>query len=190
MKVMQYVMAYSADHDKIRAIIPNGFSSIRPVLRIKAQITDDKRAYVEFNTAAEKDGKRGWLNIDFWEDVSFKNDGKKVVFETDFLKISFKKTGIEGSCPAQKDNDGCYFIKGEEKFCPAEIIKANKEFCDCEFEWRFSKGDAKGKSIGKTLPAYFEEEKNAYPKQEFSAKNAAAIEARQMLGSYCVEFEK
>ncbi len=110
--------------------------------------------------------------------MSFKNDGKKVVFETDFLKISFEKTGIEGSCPAQKENDGCYFIKGEERFCPAEIIKANKEFCDCEFEWRFSKGDAKGKSIGKTPPAHFEEEKNVYPKQEFSAKNAAAIEAQ------------
>lgn len=62
MKVEQYVMAYQAEQDRIRAILPNSFVSLRPVLRINCEITNDgKKAKVEFNTAVEKDGVRGWL---------------------------------------------------------------------------------------------------------------------------------
>lgn len=42
-------MAYGAEHDRIRAILPDGFTSIRPVLRINAEIRDEKFGYVEFN---------------------------------------------------------------------------------------------------------------------------------------------
>ena len=35
-------MAYGAEHDRIRAILPDGFTSIRPVLRINAEIRDEK----------------------------------------------------------------------------------------------------------------------------------------------------
>ena len=65
MKVEQYVMAYGAEQDRLRALLPEGFVSLRPVLRINAEVRDNEAGYLEFNTPVEKDGKRGWLNIGF-----------------------------------------------------------------------------------------------------------------------------
>ena len=74
MKVEQYVMAYGAEQDRLRALLPKGFVSLRPVLRINAEIRDEKKGYLEFNTPVEKDGNRGWLNIGFREDVPFEKE--------------------------------------------------------------------------------------------------------------------
>ena len=63
MKVEQYVMAYGVEQDRLRAILPEGFTSLRPVLRINGEIRDEVTAWLEFNTAVEKDGRRDWLNI-------------------------------------------------------------------------------------------------------------------------------
>lgn len=64
MQVEQFVMAYGAEQDRLRALLPDGFSSLRPVLRINAEIRDGKMSYVEFNTAAEKNGIRGcWIDL-------------------------------------------------------------------------------------------------------------------------------
>ena len=98
--------------------------------------------------------------------------------------------GIEGGCPAEKDNAGCFFIENGGALRPSEVISANKEFCDCSFRWRFSGSDAHGESIGKTLPAIPEEEKTAYPKQTLTPDHAAAIACRQVLGSYVVVFDR
>lgn len=59
MKIEQFVMAYGVEQDRLRAMLPEGFASLRPVLRINAEIRDGRTGYVEFNTAAEKDGMRG-----------------------------------------------------------------------------------------------------------------------------------
>ena len=67
MKVEQFVMAYKVDQDRIRAILPEGFVSLRTVMRVNTEIHDDERAYIEFSTPVEADGKRGWLNIGNWE---------------------------------------------------------------------------------------------------------------------------
>ena len=40
MKVQQYVMAYEAEQDRLRALLPDGFVSLRPVLRIDAGLRD------------------------------------------------------------------------------------------------------------------------------------------------------
>lgn len=190
MQIEQFVMAYGVEHDRLRAILPVGFISLRPVLRINAEIQDGEKGYIEFNTAVEKDSNKGWLNIGYWNNVSFERTGKTVKFKTDFLEISFTGTGIEGSCPAEKDNDGCYFMGDTEYLRKPEIITANKEFCDCEFRWTFSENDAKGKSIGKTLPAIPTEVVNVYPKESFTAENAAKIPCQQVLGAYLVVFER
>ena len=105
MRVEQYVMAYGVDHDRLRAILPDGFLSLRPVLRFNAEIRDDEKGYVEFNTAVEKDGNRGWINIGFWDNIDFVRDGRKVIFRNGILEIIFEPVGVEGSCPAEKDND-------------------------------------------------------------------------------------
>lgn len=190
MKVEQYVMAYGVEQDRLRAILPDGFISLRPVLRINAEIRNDKEGYVEFNTAVEKAGIKGWLNIGYWNKVSFERRDKTVVFKTAFLEISFTGVGLEGSCPAEKDNAGCYFIGKDTELRNPELITANKEFCDCEFKWTFTESDAYGKSIGETLPAIPSEIKTVYPKEGFTVENAAKISCEQFLGSYVVVFER
>ena len=77
MRVEQFVMAYGVEQDRLRALLPAGFASLRPVLRINAEIRDGAVGHVELNTAAEKDGNRGWLNIGFWENVPFARQGKR-----------------------------------------------------------------------------------------------------------------
>ena len=194
MKVEQYVMAYGAEQDRLRAMLPEGFSSLRPVLRINAEIRQyedgQEDGYVEFNTAAEKDGNKGWLNITYWDGINFTKEGSKTTFSSDFLEISFTGVGIEGSCPAEKDCAGCYFIKETPELQPPEVITARKEFCDCSFRWKFADADAHGESVGDTFPAYPESIETVYPKEALTAQNAAAIPCRKVLGSYKVSFER
>lgn len=73
---------------------PEGFRSLRPVLRINAEVRDGKTAWVEFNTDVESEGKRGWLNVGHWDDAAFTVDGKTTRFETGLLTISFTGVGI------------------------------------------------------------------------------------------------
>ena len=116
--------------------------------------------------------------------------GKKTTFTLPELTISFTGVGIEGGCPAEKDNVGCYYLKdGTFTLVPAEKITANKEFCDCEFAWRFA-GGAHGVSLGKMLPAIPEEETTHYEKAAFTVENAAVIPCMQVLGAYQVTFER
>lgn len=190
MKVEQFVMAYSAEQDRIRALLPEGVSSLRPVLRVNAEIWDDARAHLEFNTAVEKNGLRGWLNIAHWSDAPFERHGQTVLFTPAFLELSFTGTGIEGGCPAEADNAGCWFLGATETLRPPETITAHKEFCDCRFQWKYTSADAHGVSLGKTLPAVPQDVKNRYPKRPLTAPNAAAIACAQVLGCYRVTFER
>lgn len=189
MKIEQFVMAYGVEQDRLRSILPTDFVSLRPVLRINAEITDDKTAYLEFNTAVEKCGNRGWLNIGYWNNIDFKKIGTQTIFKSENLEISFARVGIQGYCPAEKDNTGCYFL-ADNDLRPPETINSNKEFCDCEFRWCFNGKGAYGKSIGKTLSSVPTEIVNIYPKIEFTVENAATIPCEQVLGTYVVEFER
>ena len=190
MKIEQFVMAYGVEQDRIRALLPEGFVSLRPVLRFNAEIINNSENYVEFNTAVEKNGIKGWLNIGYWYNVPFERSGNTVTFKPDFLELSFSPVGIEGSCPAEKDNNGCFFIGDDTQLRAPERITANKEFCDCRFKWKFTDSDAQGASIGETLPAYPMEIMNVYPKELFTVENAAKIPCDQVLGSYVVKFER
>lgn len=190
MKIEQYVMAYSVEQDRLRAILPAGFISLRPVLRVNAEIRNENLGYLEFNTAIEKEENKGWLNFGFWNEVPFERTGKTVSFKTGFLDISFTRAGITGTCPAERDNDGCYFIGDRIEIRKPEILTCNKEFCNCEFMWKFTDTAAHGVSIGKTLPAYSAEAKIVYPQKSFTVENAAEIFCEQVLGSYVVEFER
>ena len=191
-QVEQFVMAYGADQDRLRAMLPEGYESLRPVLRINTEIRDEKVLYIEFNTPVAKDGRRGWINIANWEStrdpIGFTRNGKKVVIQAPFLELEYEGTGARGGCPAEKDNDGCFFIGNDPEFRPAEKITENKEFCDCSFRWKFSDGDAFGASEGVTLPAFYREPGEAYEKQAFTAENAAKIFCEKVLGAYIVRF--
>ena len=59
MQAEQFVMAYGIEQDRIRAMLLSGFASLRPVLRINAEVRDGKSGYIEFNTPVEKGGNRG-----------------------------------------------------------------------------------------------------------------------------------
>ena len=190
MKIEQFVMAYQVEQDRLRALLPEGFQSLRPVLRINAEVREGS-AYIELNTAVEFGGKRGWLNIAHWDSgVSVQREGTTVIFAAPFLTISFTAVGIEGGCPAEKDNDGCFFLGDGIQLRPAEKISVNKEFCDCEFAWRFTENSTGGRSTGKTLPAYPTPQEKIYPAEECTAENAAEIPCEQVLGSYVVRFER
>ena len=189
MHIEQFVMAYGAEQDRLRALLPEGFASLRPVLRFNAEIRDGRTACLEFNTAAERDGVRGWLNIAHWEDVPFTREGKTVRFRMEKLDLAFTRVGIEGGCPAEKDNAGCFFLAPAPVLRPAESVSVNKEFCDCDFAWRIPNG-AHGVSLGKTLPAVPEPVRTAYPHQPLTAENAAVIPCTAVLGAYVVEFER
>ncbi len=188
MHIEQFVMAYEVEQDRLRALLPEGFVSLRPVLRINAEIRNDSMGYLEYNTPVSKEGFRGWLNIAYWDNVSFTRRENSVVFRVNDLCISFQKNGLEGGCPAEKDNQGCYFAtsQGWQIRLP-ETIDCNKEFCDCFF--CFDSG-AQGRSQGKTLPAYATEPKLTYPSQPFTARNASRIPCEQVLGTYAVFFER
>ena len=191
MKVEQFVMAYEAEQDRLRALLPEGFASLRPVLRLNGEIRNGDTPYLELNTPVEGQGKRGWINVAHWDDTSgltFTREGKSVTFRLPFLTITYTPVGAEGGCPAEKDNDGCFFPG--QGFRPAEPITVNKEFCDCRFRWDYPKGKAGGESTGVTLPAYPTEPNIQYPKGELTAENAAAIDCQQVLGSYMVVFER
>lgn len=200
MKVQQFVMAYKAEQDRLRAMLPEGFESLRPVLRINTEIRSENGAeetiYLELNTPVAGLGKRGWLNIANWEssrgaNICYIKNGSAVTFVCSFLEITYTGVGISGGCPAEKDNDGCFFIEKDVKFVPAERIDRNKEFCDCAFKWKFEEGNAHGISVGgKSLPAIPTEVQTFYEKQELLAENAAAIECEQILGAYAVRFER
>ena len=194
MKIEQFVMAYEAEQDRLRALLPEGFSSLRPVLRINAEIQDENRVYLEFNTAVQSGKMRGWLNIACWDsekdELSFEREGRDVTFTAPFLKITYRPVDIQGSCPAEKDNDGCFFLGRTPELRPPEEILENKEFCDCQFAWSFSEGDACGVSTGKTVPLFASEPKNVYQKQELSTAGAAAIPCKQVAGAYRVSFQR
>lgn len=197
MKVEQFVMAYRVEQDRLRAFLPEEYESLRPVLRINAETRNGKEesVYVEFNTPVTAFGKRGWLNIAHWEspitDISYERNSNAVTFISPFLEITYTRVGIEGGCPAEKDNDGCFFIGEKIEFREKEVINVNKEFCDCEFEWKFAEGNARGISIGdKSVAVDPTEPEKTYDRQEFSAETAAAIECKQIVGSYVVSFDR
>ena len=190
MKVEQYVMAYRAEQDRLRAMLPEGFISLRPVLRINAEIRTDKTetVYIEYNTPVEGFGKRGWLNIAHWEGASYEKNRKATTFRLPFLEITYTGVGLVGGCPAEKDNDGCFF---GETFVPAEKIDENKEYCNCSFRWKFAEENADGISTdGKSIPAIPTEQEVQYEKQELTPENAAMIPCEQVLGAYKVLFQR
>lgn len=194
MKVEQFVMAYRVEQDRLRAMLPEGFTSLRPVLRINAEIREET-CYLEFNTPVAGFGKRGWLNIANWEspetELSWERNGSAVTFDCPYLQITYTGVGIEGGCPAEKDNDGCFFSDDGMRFVPAERIDRNKEYCDCEFRWKFSPDSARGISVGgKSVPAIPTEPVTVYEKQRLTVAHAAAIPCEQILGSYKVRFER
>ena len=95
MKIEQFVMAYEAEQDRIRAMLPGGFESLRPVLRINTEIRDDSEVYIEFNTPVEHDGSRGWLNISNWtgsrEEIPFTDENGKVTISAPFPRRRFAR---------------------------------------------------------------------------------------------------
>lgn len=144
-QIRQFVMAYRADQASLQALLPEGFSSLRPVLRINAELRAGAAAYVEFNTPVAGRGRRGWLNL--WsaagESAAFRQEGKTARFTATeggapLLAVSFTGVGKEGGCPREDDNDGTFYpgaAGAAALFRPAEAVAERKEYCDCVFGW-------------------------------------------------------
>lgn len=179
MQVEQYVTAYRIDPEQVKPLLPQGFTLLRPVLRFNVEIIrhPEKGTYVriEHNTPVEARGKRGWRNLSLWESPEISittaaedthlgeptpgapgvTKGRTTVFRTPFLTIAFTGVGLEGGCPAEGDNDGCFYERdGVTTFVPAEKIDANKEYCDCEFQWHDALTPAMSIPMEEILGAY------------------------------------
>ena len=176
MEVEQFVVAYQADQDRLRALLPAGYESLRPVLRLNAEVRGGEALSLELNTPVAAQGKRGWLNIGCWQTpadaLTCQRQGDSVTFQTPFLTITYTRTGAVGGCPAERDNDGCFYRRGGETvFVPAETIQAGRAFCGCRFRWSFTPTDAQGASRGdKTLPAIPTPAQVRYPRQALTPR--------------------
>ena len=53
MRVEQFVMAYGVEQDRVRALLPEGFESLRPVLRINSEIRNETEVYLELNAPVD-----------------------------------------------------------------------------------------------------------------------------------------
>lgn len=226
MRVEQYVMAYRANQEQLKNLLPEGFELLRPVLRINAEILiDSKNAeesrrynYIEFNVPVAGEGKRGWLNLGNWDSMSTDirvaceaqrtsfifgfpgmveatgmvagaygaeatdalpagsaepmteaNLGKGVV-----LILSHERTGAVGGCPAEADNDGCFYAADTTyTFRPAEAITEAKEYTNCSFAWG--------------IPKAFAETDDTSVPPLFRAMN---IPCEEVLGAYRVCFDR
>ena len=174
------------EQEGLRAILPEEFTSLRPVLRIHGEIRDGAGSYLS-STPLWKGRASGMADIGSWDRVPFMRAGKTTVFRTVLLEISFTGVSLAGGCPAEQDNAGCFFRDGS--FQAAEHVTANKEFCDCAFAWQLP-GGVSGVSIGRTLPALPTEVKTVYPRQACTVEHAAVIPYDQVLGTYKVTFDR
>lgn len=187
-KVEQYVMAYRADHDAIKKLLPEGFESLRPVLRVNAEIVIDEEygdefVNVEFNTPVEAAGMRGWLNLITWEsgfaEIHCVKGPQTTSFtlcypDGNFLDVDFTRTGKEGGCPHEEDNEGTFYIDeilDETSFMEVEEIDSPKEYCEAAIEWN--------------TPEY-----EFFDAKDDMVRYAMDIPVEEILGAYVVEFER
>lgn len=56
MQATQFVMAHGVEQDRLRAILPEGAASLRPVLRINGE----KKAFSNSGQLWKETGKGGW----------------------------------------------------------------------------------------------------------------------------------
>ena len=190
MKIEQFVMAYGVEQDRIRALLPDGFSSLRPVLRINAEIRDGKTGYVEFNTAAEKTAFEAGSILPSGMTCPLSRTGKPRALSRIFWISALPASGSRAAAQQKRTTQAAFFLHPSEELRPPEPVAVKKEFCDCTFRWRFAPGGAHGVSLGKTLPAYPSPQQTVYPRAPFTAQNAAQISCQQVLGSYVVRFER
>lgn len=170
MKVKQYVMAYSADHEKIKKLMPAGFESLRSVLRINVECYDgfeeeEDWGYVELNTPVTARGKKGWLNIAAWLE------------KPDYMHLEFAPANAAdrpAGCPHEDENEGCFYWDyevGDYGFLEAEEIEGNKEHCQCSLSW--------------DLPPA-----NAFYDDDERIRQFIKLPVEKILGAYTVEFER
>ncbi|MCF0144591.1 MAG: hypothetical protein HUJ79_05805 [Firmicutes bacterium] len=164
MKIRQYVMAYRADENKIKELLPAGFESLRPALRINVECYDGDEdwGYVEFNTPVAAQGKRGWLNLAAW------------LAKPDYMHLEFTPVGKRGGCPHEADNDGCFYwdyTQGGYGFLETEVIDADKEYCDCSLSWELP-------------PA------NEFVDDDERIRSFIKLPVEEILGAYVVDFER
>ncbi len=190
MGIQQFVAAYRVDHDRLRTIIPDGYKSLRRVLRINAEVNSNGEITIELNTPVERPGFKGWLNVASWSSCNTSihlliGDDGAYEFTTPFLTLGFLPSGVFSECPAEKDSHGCIYLRdGKETLLTYRPVAERKEFCDFSFHWRFSDGDSFGKSDGKMIAAPFEPVRHIYPSLACTPELAAKIPCLQVLGAY------
>ena len=58
-------MACGVEQDRLSALLPDGFTSLHPLMRINAEIRSGGGCCLEPNTPVEFEGNKGWVIIAF-----------------------------------------------------------------------------------------------------------------------------
>mgnify|MGYP000060829982 CR=1 FL=1 len=101
----QFVLAYQAEQDRLRALLPAGVESLRPVLRINAELRGGPAGtvYLELNTPVAAFGKRGWWNVGRWESpahpLTARQEGAATTFQAPFLTLTYTQNRGGGRLP-------------------------------------------------------------------------------------------
>ena len=110
--VEQYVTAYRVKPEQLAALLPEGYQSLRPVLRLNVELmrgvawlAGRSVQRIELNTPVEYRGKRGWLNLVTWEDnVDSVLAGRDVYgISKLYADIAAVKTGPDLRVTAEQD---------------------------------------------------------------------------------------
>ena len=84
MQVEQFVMAYGVEQDRLRTMLLDGFISLRPLLRINAEILGGGGDYLELNTAVELGGKKAGRMSPLGRMQSLKKRGRQPRYRRNF----------------------------------------------------------------------------------------------------------
>ena len=145
MQVEQYVMAYEVEQDRLRALLPAGFVSLRPVLRINGEIRrgPEETAYLELNTPVEGPGKRGW---------PMPEREKPSPSPPPFSLSPLRRLGWRAGALRNGTTRGASFWGRPCLFGPASLETATRNFVTVSLLGSFLRGTPRAPARGKPYP--------------------------------------
>ena len=117
-------MACGVEQDRLSALLPDGFTSLHPVMRINAEIRSGSGDCLEPNMPVEFEGNKGWVIIAFRERIPFSRSGKTVVFKPDFLEICSQAWASKVPAPPKRTTSAAIFPAARSRCARRKSLRA------------------------------------------------------------------
>ena len=117
-------MACGVEQDRLSALLPDGFTSLHPLMRINAEIRSSSGGCLEPNTPVEFEGNKGWVIIAFGERIPFARSGKTVVFKPDFLEICSQAWASKVPAPPKRTTSAAIFPAARSRCARRKSLRA------------------------------------------------------------------